>query len=109
MINVYFQHWTGQIRKMQLMNDGSWVGGDDTNIVATDAKNATPISAVAYAMDGKATVSEIPLSLTFILTDIVAHLLHRYNERHSGENQRQYYEPMVRWSDWRSESCCHGR
>ncbi|KIW00254.1 uncharacterized protein PV09_08145 [Verruconis gallopava] len=54
-INVYFQHWTGQLRKMQLMQDGSWQGGDASNIVATDARNATPISAVAYAMDGKAT------------------------------------------------------
>jgi hypothetical protein len=56
-INVYFQHWSGQLRKMQLMSDGSWQGGDSTNIVATDARNATPISAVAYAMDQKSTVS----------------------------------------------------
>lgn len=55
-INVYFQHWEGQIRKMQLMTDGSWQGGDASNIVATDARNATPISAVAYAMDSKSTV-----------------------------------------------------
>ncbi|KAF2397792.1 hypothetical protein EJ06DRAFT_139160 [Trichodelitschia bisporula] len=54
-INVYFQHWSGQLRKMQLMSDGTWQGGDSTNIVATDARNATPISAVAYAMDNKAT------------------------------------------------------
>lgn len=57
MINVYFQHWSGEIRKMQLMNDGTWEGGDPSTIVATNAKNGTPISAVAYAMDGKATVS----------------------------------------------------
>jgi hypothetical protein len=55
-INVYFQHWAGQIRKMQLMQDGTWQGGDASNIVATDARNATPISAVAYAMDHTATV-----------------------------------------------------
>lgn len=55
-MNVYFQHWTGQIRRMQLMDDGSWQGGDLTNVVATDAKNATPISAVAYAVDKKSTV-----------------------------------------------------
>jgi hypothetical protein len=55
-INVYFQHWTGQIRKMQLMQDGTWQGGDASNIVATDARNATPISAVAYSMDHTSTV-----------------------------------------------------
>lgn len=55
-INVFFQHWSGQIRKMQLMDDGTWQGGDSTNIVATDARNATPISAVAYALDKKSTV-----------------------------------------------------
>ena len=57
--NVYFQHWTGQIRKLELLDDGSWEGGDETNIVATDAKNATPISAVAYAMDDVAVVSQL--------------------------------------------------
>lgn len=41
---------------MQLMEDGTWQGGDSTNIVVTDARNATPISAVAYAMDRKSTV-----------------------------------------------------
>ena len=61
MINVYFQHWGGDIRKLQLMKDGSWQGGDSSNIVATDARNATPISAVAYAMDNKATVLCDPL------------------------------------------------
>ncbi|QDS76051.1 hypothetical protein FKW77_005520 [Venturia effusa] len=55
-INVFFQHWTGQLRKMQLLENGDWSGGDSTNIVATDAKNGTPISAVAYAMDRKSTV-----------------------------------------------------
>jgi hypothetical protein len=54
-INVFFQHWTGEIRKLQLMTDGSWTGGDSTNIIATDAKNATPISAVAYAEDNIST------------------------------------------------------
>jgi len=38
------------------MDSGTWVGGDATNIVATDAKNGTPISAVAYAMDDVAAV-----------------------------------------------------
>jgi hypothetical protein len=54
-INVFFQHWSGDIRKLQLMTNGEWTGGDSTNIIATDAKNATPISAVAYAEDSKST------------------------------------------------------
>lgn len=41
---------------MQLMDNGNWTGGDSTNIVATDARNGTPISAVAYALDRKSTV-----------------------------------------------------
>ena len=54
---VYFQHWTGQIRNMQLSDSGDWVGGDETTIVATDARNGTPIAAVAYAMNHVSTVS----------------------------------------------------
>lgn len=41
---------------MQLMENGNWTGGDSTNIVATDARNGTPISAVAYALDRTSTV-----------------------------------------------------
>ncbi|KAK3700905.1 hypothetical protein LTR37_015708 [Vermiconidia calcicola] len=48
---VYFQHWTGQIRYMQLDSYGSWRGGDESTIVATNARNGTPIAAVAYAMN----------------------------------------------------------
>ena len=40
---------------MQLAQDGSWVGGDETSIVATNARNGTPIAAVAYAMDAIST------------------------------------------------------
>jgi len=56
LISLYFQHWTGQIRKIQLTDEGTWFGGDDTSIVVTNAKNATPISAIGYVMDGRATV-----------------------------------------------------
>lgn len=55
-IVMYFQHHTGQIRSIQLGSDGQWRGGDATTIVATDAKNATPIAAVAYARNDKAFV-----------------------------------------------------
>jgi len=55
-INVYYQHHNSQIRKIQLNDDGTWFGGDATTIIATDAKNGTPISAVAYAMDNTSKV-----------------------------------------------------
>jgi hypothetical protein len=107
-INVYFQHWTGQIRKLELLNNGVWAGGDATNIVATDAKNGTPISAVAYAMDGVATVSQFYISHHVLLQDLVAHILHRHEKYHSPENQRQHNKPMEGWPDWQLKSCRHG-
>ncbi|KAI9808912.1 MAG: hypothetical protein M1827_007137 [Pycnora praestabilis] len=54
-IDIYFQHHTGQIRSAQLLSDGTWQGGSLSEIVATDAKNATPIAAVAYARNDTAT------------------------------------------------------
>lgn len=54
---LYFQHHSGQIRQAQLSVDGQWEGGDVTQIVAADAKNATPIAAVAYARNDTAAVS----------------------------------------------------
>ena len=56
-IVMYFQHHTGQIRQAQLGSDGNWKGGDVTQIVAADAKNGTPIAAVAYARNDTAAVS----------------------------------------------------
>lgn len=49
---MYFQHWTGQIRWMRLDDTGEWVGGDSTKVVAINAKNNTPISAVSYVWNG---------------------------------------------------------
>lgn len=59
---VYFQHWEGDIRSMSLTASGSWIGGDESTTVATNARNGTPIAAVAYAMNGVSTVcySRIP-------------------------------------------------
>jgi len=62
---MYFQHWSGQIRWQELNDKGQWVGGDITTVVASDAKNSTPLSAVAYALNQTSTVSapvEAPLS-----------------------------------------------
>lgn len=56
-IVMYFQHHTGQIRSAQLGSDGSWKGGDVTEVVAADAKNGTPIAAVAYARNSTSSVS----------------------------------------------------
>ena len=47
-IVMYFQHHSGQLRSAQLDSKGNWQGGDVTDIVAVDAKNGTPIAAVAY-------------------------------------------------------------
>ena len=56
-IVMYFQHHSGQLRSAQLSSDGTWRGGDVTEVVAADAKNGTPIAAVAYAKDEIAAVS----------------------------------------------------
>ena len=49
---VYFQHHTGDIRYMQYRADKKWDGGDKAQTVATDAKNGTALSAVAYLING---------------------------------------------------------
>lgn len=45
---VYFQHYTGEIRSFISQADGTW---SDSNVVATNARNGTPISAVAYVVE----------------------------------------------------------
>ncbi|ORY07031.1 hypothetical protein BCR34DRAFT_570945 [Clohesyomyces aquaticus] len=52
---IYFQHWTGDIRFMQYTTDRKWVGGGKAQTIASDAKNATPISTVAYNTNGTQT------------------------------------------------------
>lgn len=52
---MYFQHYTGQIRWKQLSSSGEWQGGDFSTVVAVDAKNSTPLSAVSYALNGTST------------------------------------------------------
>ncbi|KAJ4341714.1 hypothetical protein N0V95_007147 [Ascochyta clinopodiicola] len=49
LFTLYFQHHTGQIRYLKYSKGQKWVGGTELTIVASDAKNATPISAVSYA------------------------------------------------------------
>ena len=68
-IVMYFQHHSGQIRQAQLASNGNWAGGDVTQIVAVDAKNATPIAAVAYARNNTAAVS-VPSCIERILLTI---------------------------------------
>ncbi|KAH8732188.1 hypothetical protein GQ44DRAFT_766340 [Phaeosphaeriaceae sp. PMI808] len=48
---LYYQHHTGDIRFMQYTTDRKWIGGTKSETVATDAKNGSPISAVAYAIN----------------------------------------------------------
>jgi len=56
-IVLYFQFHDGTVRSMQLSSTG-WIGGDYSTIIAVDAKNATPISAVSYAKDQSSTVCQ---------------------------------------------------
>jgi hypothetical protein len=53
---LYFQHYSGSIRWQRLTPDNGWVGGTASEVVATDAKNSTPLSAVAYSLNGVSTV-----------------------------------------------------
>ncbi|KAK5743144.1 hypothetical protein LTR17_002905 [Elasticomyces elasticus] len=52
---MYFQHHSGEIRWQQLNAQGAWLGGGVSEVVAADAKNSTPLSAVAYTMNGTST------------------------------------------------------
>jgi hypothetical protein len=52
---LYFQHHSGEIRFMRLSSSGEWVGGSQSEIVATNAKNSTPISTVSYVINGTST------------------------------------------------------
>jgi hypothetical protein len=63
-INLYFQYHDGSIRWIRLLEDGSWQGGTIAEIIAADAKNATPIAAVAYAMVSKRMSYRRPVLLT---------------------------------------------
>jgi hypothetical protein len=56
-MTVYFQHWTGEIRSIQLTPKGEWIGGTGSEVVVSDAKNATPISAVSYSLNDTSVVS----------------------------------------------------
>lgn len=49
---MYFQHHSGEIRWSQLSQEGQWLGGSSSEVVAVDAKNNTPLSAVAYSVQG---------------------------------------------------------
>ncbi|KAF2259208.1 hypothetical protein CC78DRAFT_81105 [Lojkania enalia] len=53
-MTVYFQHWTGDIRWIQLTPKGEWIGGTRSETIVSDAKNATPLSTVSYAINGTA-------------------------------------------------------
>ena len=49
---MYFQHHSGEIRWIQLNNEGDWLGGSSSEIVAPTAKNSTPLSAVSFSVNG---------------------------------------------------------
>ncbi|MGI4802880.1 MAG: hypothetical protein ACRYG8_54380 [Janthinobacterium lividum] len=56
-LTMYYQHHSGQIRYQTLQTDGSWIGGTYSEIVAVDAKNSTPLSAVSFVVNGSSQVS----------------------------------------------------
>lgn len=58
---LYFQHYSGSIRWQRLTPDNGWLGGTASEVVATDAKNSTPLSAVAYSLNGVSTVRLEPI------------------------------------------------
>ena len=87
---MYFQHHSGQLRSAQLGSDGTWQGGAVTDLVAIDAKNGTPIAAVAYARNDTATVSVQPNLKNMPKTDAkkVAYILHQHQQyRHRGHQR----------------------
>ena len=59
---LYFQHYTGDIRFMECTTDQKWIGGSRTETIATDAKNASPISAVAVGLNSTQFVFDSPLT-----------------------------------------------
>lgn len=49
---VFFQHYTGEIRWAQHMDLDIWKGGSVNEVVANDARNGTPISAIGARPSG---------------------------------------------------------
>ena len=51
-LQLFFQHHSGEIRWMELAWPYTWRGGSVSDVVATDAKNGTPISAIEFYSGG---------------------------------------------------------
>lgn len=62
---------------MKYTKGQKWFGGGITETVASNAKNATPISAVAYVANATQFVRLIPTVVTAVLTTSVPCLLCR--------------------------------
>jgi hypothetical protein len=90
-MTVYFQHWTGEIRSIQLTPKGEWIGGTSSEVIVSDAKNATPISAVSYSLNDTSVVCVVmnsPVSTTDMFIHLVAHLLYRQRRSRQTENKQ---------------------
>jgi hypothetical protein len=72
-MTVYFQHFSGEIRSIQLTPKGEWIGGSKTEVVVSDAKNATPISAVSYSLNGTSLVSSLMVLIPSAGADQIFH------------------------------------
>jgi hypothetical protein len=55
---------------MQYTTDQEWVGGTKTETVATDAKNASPISAVSFNLNSTQYVSHLDVLADRFLIDL---------------------------------------
>jgi hypothetical protein len=75
LFTLYFQHHTGDIRYLKYTKGQKWIGGGITETVASNAKNATPISAVAYVANTTQFVSLMPTAVAAVLTTPVPCLL----------------------------------
>ena len=66
---LYFQHHSGDIRFMQYGTDQKWIGGTKAQTVASGVKDASPISAVAFAINSTQYVGHlVSPSIDFSLT-----------------------------------------
>lgn len=77
LFTLYFQHHTGNIRYLKYTMGQKWIGGGVTETVASNAKNATPISAVAYVANATQFVSSITSVIIAVLISPVPCVLCR--------------------------------
>lgn len=93
---LVFQHHTGQVRWMRRVYPDSWQGGSAYDVVATDAKNATPIALRANALGQHHVFCKYLIRRVFLKANEVC----RYQQRQfaAAEIRRQSNIYLVRWA-----------